>query len=54
MRACSVSQWGTQPIKPEFVDSGITAYLWMLQEKNKTKQKEKSELKLLYAITYCT
>lgn len=28
-----MSQWGTQPIKPEFVDSGITAYLWMLWEK---------------------
>lgn len=43
MSACSVSQWGTQPIKPEFVDSGMTAYLWMLQENN-----GESEFRLLY------
>lgn len=46
MSACSVSQWGTQPIKPEFVDSGITAYLWMLQEKKKRRIRDQ-------IVVYC-
>lgn len=25
-----MSQWGTQPMRPELVDKGMTAYLWML------------------------
>ena len=34
MRVCSVSEWGSHPISPEFWDRGITEYRRILQGRN--------------------
>ena len=52
-RVCRVSQWGTQPIRPELGESGITEYRWMLHKIIIPCLKQSAYIhKWRYVITY--